>query len=82
MSEVPNATLYRMVLPEHTCPFGVRAKEMLEQAGFEVDDRILSSRSQVDAFKAEQGVSTTPQIFIDGDRVGGSDDLEAFLSRG
>ena len=81
MSEVPNATLYRMVLPEHTCPFGVRAKEMLEQAGFEVDDRILSSRSEVDAFKAEQGVSTTPQIFIDGDRVGGSDDLEAFLSR-
>ena len=81
MSETRSATLYRMVLPEHTCPFGVRAKEMLEQAGFEVDDRILSSRSEVDAFKAEQGVSTTPQIFIDGDRVGGSDDLEAFLSR-
>ena len=82
MSEVRNATLYRMGLPEHTCPFGVRAKEMLEQAGFEVDDRILSSRSEVDAFKAEQGVSTTPQIFIDGSRVGGSDDLEAFLTRG
>lgn len=75
------ATLYRMVLPEHTCPFGVRAKQMLEQAGFTVDDRILSSRDEVDAFKAEHGVTTTPQIFIDGERIGGSDALERYLEQ-
>jgi len=74
------ATLYRMILPDHTCPFGVRAKEMLEEAGFEVDDRILSSREEVDAFEEEQGVDTTPQVFIDGERVGGSDDLERYLA--
>ena len=74
------ATLYRMVLPEHTCPFGVRAKQMLEQAGFAVDDRLLQSRDEVDAFKAEHGVATTPQIFIDGERIGGSDDLERYLA--
>ena len=74
------ATLYRMILPDHTCPFGVRAKQMLEQAGFEVDDRILSSRDEVDAFKAEQGVAATPQVFIDGERIGGSDDLERYLA--
>ena len=73
------ATLYRMVLPDHTCPFGVRAKRMLEDAGFAVDDRILSSREEVDAFEEEQGVDTTPQIFIDGERIGGSDDLERYL---
>ena len=38
------ATLTRMILPNHTCPFGVRAKEMLEAAGYTVDDRILSTR--------------------------------------
>lgn len=81
MAEDKNATLYRMVLPDHTCPFGVRAKQMLEEAGFAVDDRILRTRDEVDAFKAEQGVATTPQIFIDGERVGGSDDLEAYLER-
>jgi len=75
------ATLYRMVLPEHTCPFGVRAKQMLEQAGFAVDDRILQSRDEVDAFKAEHGVATTPQIFIDGERIGGSDELERYLEQ-
>jgi len=80
MAEQKTATLYRMILPEHTCPFGVRAKEMLESAGYEVDDRILSSRDEVEAFKAEQGVATTPQIFIDGERIGGSDALEAYLA--
>ena len=80
MADNKSAVLYRMVLPEHTCPFGVRAKGMLEQNGFEVDDRLLRSRDEVDAFKAEQGVETTPQIFIDGTRIGGSDDLERYLA--
>lgn len=79
MAERRSATLYRMILPEHTCPFGVRAKGMLEQAGFEVDDHILGSRDEVDAFKDEHGVQTTPQIFIDGEQIGGSDDLERYL---
>lgn len=76
------ATLYRMVLPDHTCPFGVRAKQMLERHGYEVDDRILSSREDVDALEEKLSVDTTPQVFIDGQRIGGSDDLEAFLSVG
>jgi glutaredoxin len=70
-----------MVLPDHTCPFGVRAKELLEQAGYEVEDRVLSSRDEVDAFEEDQGVETTPQVFIDGERIGGSDDLERYLAQ-
>ena len=81
MPESKTATLYRMVLPDHTCPFGVRAKEMLERNDFAVDDRVLQSREEVDAFEEEHGVETTPQIFIDGERIGGSDDLEQYLSR-
>ena len=80
MAEDKNATLYRMVLPDHTCPFGVRARQMLEDAGFAVDDRILASRAEVDAFKQEHGVATTPQIFIAGERIGGSDDLQRHLA--
>lgn len=76
------ATIYRMVLPEHTCPFGVRAKELLQSQGFEVDDRVLGSREEVDAFKAEQGIQTTPLIFIGEERIGGADDLERHLSAG
>jgi len=80
MSDAKTAILYRMVLPDHVCPFGVRAKQLLEGAGYTVDDRILATRDEVDAFKAEQGVDTTPVIFIDGRPIGGSDDLERYLA--
>lgn len=75
------AILYRMVLPDHVCPFGVRARQMLERAGYEIDERILGSRDEVDALERELGVATTPQVFIDGERIGGSDDLERFLAQ-
>ena len=80
MAAEKSATLYRMVLPDHTCPFGVRAKAMLESAGYQIDEHILRSRAEVDAFEAEQGVTTTPQVFIGGEQIGGSDDLERYLA--
>jgi glutaredoxin len=80
MADDRNATLYRMVLPDHTCPFGVRAKALLEQHGYDVDDRILRSRDEVDAFKEEQGVRTTPLVFVGDERIGGSDDLARYLA--
>ncbi|MGN7159769.1 hypothetical protein [Sphingomonas sp. SAFR-052] len=61
------AALYRMVPSKHTCPFGIRAKQMLEAAGFTIDDRLLQLRKEVDVFNAEQGVATTRQMFIDGE---------------
>lgn len=81
MADARQAVLYRMILPDHTCPFGVRAKQMLEAAGFEVDDRILRSREEVDAFKLKHNVVTTPQVFINDERIGGSDALEEYLER-
>jgi glutaredoxin len=77
---MPQATLYRMVLPDHECPFGRRAKQMLEDANFEVEEHILGSREEVEAFKAEHGVTTTPLIWVDGVKIGGSDALGKFLS--
>ena len=80
MTDDRTATLYRMVLPEHTCPFGVRARQMLEQNGFAIEDRILGSREEVDAFKQEHGLRTTPLIFVGEEKIGGADDLEAWLA--
>jgi hypothetical protein len=40
-----------------------------------VNDHWLVTRAQTDAFKAEHGVATTPQVFIDGKRIGGYVDL-------
>ncbi len=80
MTDAPQAVLYRMVLSDHTCPFGVKAKQLLQHAGFTVDDRILRTRDEVDAFKAEHDVDTTPQVFVGDERIGGSDDLERWLA--
>ncbi len=73
------ATLYRMVMPTHTCPYGVKAKDLLQRRGYAVDDHWLRTREETDAFKAEYGVKTTPQTFIAGERVGGYDDLRRFF---
>lgn len=74
-SKTGTAKLYRMVTPEHICPFGLKAKDLLEREGFDVDDHLLENREQQDAFKEEHGVKTTPQTFISGERIGGYDDL-------
>ena len=74
------ATLTRMVLPDHECPDGVRAKAMLEQAGFTIDEHILSTHAEVDAFKQKHGLATTPLIEIDGKAIGGAADLEKWLA--
>ncbi len=80
MTEANDAVLYRMVLSDHVCPFGVKAKQLLQHAGFTVDDRILRTRDEVEAFKAEHGVATTPQVFVGDERIGGSDDVERWLA--
>ena len=80
MTDTRTATLHRMVLPDHICPFGVRAKAMLEQAGYTVDDRQLTTRADVDAFKLKEGVPTTPVTFIDGTRYATSEALAEFLA--
>ncbi|WP_179505984.1 MULTISPECIES: glutaredoxin family protein [unclassified Sphingomonas] len=69
------AVLYRMVTDKHVCPFGLKARHLLRRKGFAVDDHWLRTRAETDAFKAQHGVQTTPQVFIDGQRIGGYDDL-------
>lgn len=80
-SDVKTVTLYRMVMTDHMCPHGLKAKALLERQGYTVEDRHLTTRAQIDAFKAEHGVKTTPQAFIDGDRIGGFDDLSRFFGK-
>lgn len=69
------AVLFRMATPEHLCPFGLKARDLLRRQGYAVDDRLLTSRTEQEAFKAKYGIKTTPQAFIDGERVGGYTDL-------
>lgn len=75
MSNIKQASLYRMVMPGHTCPYGVKSLYLLKKHGYEVTDNHLTTRAETDAFKAEYGVETTPQTFIGEQRIGGHDEL-------
>ncbi|ASK86910.1 MauE/DoxX family redox-associated membrane protein [Sphingorhabdus sp. SMR4y] len=75
------AKLYRMVMEQHICPYGLKSKYLLERQGFTVEDHHLTTRAETDAFKAEHDVATTPQTFIDGERVGGYDQLRVALGK-
>ncbi|HEX9946633.1 MAG TPA: glutaredoxin family protein [Allosphingosinicella sp.] len=75
------AVVHRMAMPSHTCPYGLKALHLLKRSGYEVEDRLLTTRERTDAFKAEHSVATTPQIFIGGKRIGGYDDLRRFLGK-
>ena len=76
------AILYRMVTDNHICPFGLRSKDLLEREGYNIDDRPLTSREETDAFKTKYNVKTTPQTFINDERIGGYDDLRTYFGKG
>lgn len=75
------ASLYRMTMPDHLCPFGLKSRALLKWNGYEVDDNPLTTRAETDAFQEAHGVNTTPQTFINGERIGGYDDLKRFFGK-
>lgn len=73
------AKLYRMVMKDHICPYGLKSKGLLEREGFKVEDHHLETREETDAFQEKHDVDTTPQTWIDGKRIGGYDDLRKYF---
>ena len=66
-----NNRIYR----KQNCPFGKKAIQLMEREGIAFQDIIFSSKDEEHTFKDEQNVKTTPQIFLNGTRVGGYSDL-------
>lgn len=73
------AELHRMVMEKHICPYGLKAKHLLETKGYDVEDHHLTTREETDAFKEKHDVKTTPQIWVDGKRIGGYDALREYF---
>ena len=75
------AKLYRMAMPDHLCPYGLKSKALLEREGYAVEDHHLTTREETDAFMEKHGVETTPQTWIGGQRIGGYDDLRVHFGK-
>lgn len=66
-------------MSEHECPWGLKAINLLNEQGIEFEDHKLTSKEEVETFKAKHNVPTTPQIFFGEERIGGYTDLAEHL---
>jgi glutaredoxin-like protein len=57
------------------CSFCTKAKALLDERGWSYDEVAASPRR----LRAVSGKGTTPQVFIDGKYIGGSEELEKYL---
>jgi len=73
------ARVYRMKTAEHLCPFGMKTVDLLKRKGYQVDDHPLTSRDEIEAFKAQENVNTTPQTYIGDQRIGGYEEVREHL---
>lgn len=69
------ATLYRLVTPDHPCPYGLKSLDLLRRHDIDVDDHHLETEEEADRLRDDLDVETTPQAFIDGELIGTLDDL-------
>jgi len=63
------------------CPYCTRAKGLLHDAGIEFEELVLNRDFSESTIRAVSARSTVPQVFINGDHIGGSEELEAWLAR-
>ncbi len=61
------------------CPYCKAAKEDLEQAGMDFEEIVLGRDANLRSLRAATGAMTVPQVFVNGARIGGSEDLKAWL---
>lgn len=66
------------------CPYCVNAKRLLDIKGISYEERNISKGqwTKQQLLEAAPGAKTVPQIFIDGNLIGGFDDLKEHLDNG
>jgi glutaredoxin-like protein len=79
----PNAEKPRdvTVFTREGCEYCVRAKGMLHDAGIQFEELVLNRDYTEATIRAVSGRSTVPQVFINGEHIGGSEELEQYMSK-
>lgn len=62
------------------CPYCAAAKQMLNERGMAFEEIVLGHDATLRSVRAITGKETVPQVFIAGEYIGGSEDLETYLS--
>ena len=77
----PNATkpLDVAVFSRPGCSYCAKAKGLLRDAGIEFEELVLNRDYTDQTLRAVSATTSYPQVFINAEHVGGSDELEAWL---
>ena len=68
-----------MLFSRKGCPFCARAKGMLHDAELEFDEILVGDDVNLRALRAVAQTETVPQVYVDGQHIGGSEETEAWL---
>ncbi len=68
------------VMSRDGCPFCAGAKEALRNAGIDYEELILNQDYTDRSLRAIAGNASVPQVFVNGEHIGGAEDLEHWLS--
>lgn len=84
MSEAANQSPKVEIYTKWGCPYCYRAKGLLEAKGVTIEeyDITMGGPKRTEMLDRAPGRTTVPQIFIDGQHIGGCDDLLALDRRG
>ncbi|WP_130538247.1 glutathione peroxidase [Thiomicrorhabdus indica] len=80
----PNAKAPRAatIFTKKGCPFCAKAKSLLEDNNIYYEEIMISNSGVTSrTLRAVANAGTVPQVFIEGEYVGGSEDLEAYLNK-
>jgi glutathione-dependent peroxiredoxin len=61
------------------CPYCARAKALLKEHNLDYEEIVLGKDVTTHSLKAVTGATTVPQVFIDGQLIGGSEALAAYF---
>jgi glutaredoxin-like protein len=62
------------------CPFCAKAKQTLIDQGLQYEEVVLGKDATTVSLRAVTGQSTVPQVFIGGQHIGGSEELDAYFA--
>jgi glutaredoxin-like protein len=67
------------IMTRDGCPFCVKAKEALRNAGIAYEELVLNRDYTEQTLRAVANAASVPQVFVNGKLIGGSDAVEMWL---
>lgn len=73
-----------IIYTKSTCPYCTKAKALLARRNLSFSEIVIEGRDDLrtEMIQRSNGRTTVPQVFINGEHIGGCDDLHAYEAKG